>query len=168
MVRGGHTGTVWYEDTFRSTSADIAMRGGDRILVEEDDRSFIALGATGQQSVLEFQSRAISAIEAIASVGGLDPRAANPAGVFVLRNEPEDSANAVLGRSDLIGTQRFVYVLDLTAPTGMFKARDFLIRDGDTVDVTTAPITRWNNAISALTGSPASSAPIVDAVHGND
>ncbi len=163
LVRGGHSGTVWYEDIFRSAATDIALRADDRIFVEEDSRSFIALGATGQQSVVEFQSRSISAIEAIASVGGLDPLAANPAGVFVLRNEPEDIANAVLGRSDLIGTQRFVYVLDLTAPTGMFEARDFLIRDGDTVYATSAPVTQWNNAIAALTGSLGTAAPIVDA-----
>lgn len=163
VLRGGHSGTVWYEDIFRAPSADIALRAGDRIVVEEDTRAFTALGATGRQSRVSFPLQAISALEAIASVGGLDPRAANPAGVFVLRDEPEDIANAVLGRTDLVGTQRFVYVLDLTAPTGMFEARDFLIRDGDTVYVTTAPATAWNTGIRALTGSLEPSAPVVDA-----
>jgi polysaccharide export outer membrane protein len=94
----------------------------------------------------------ISAIEAIASVGGLVPTLADPTGVFVLRNEPEEIAQSVLGRTDLIGPQRIIYVLDLTAPTGMFEARDFVIRDEDTVYVTEAPITQFNNAIAALTG----------------
>jgi polysaccharide export outer membrane protein len=165
VVRSGQSGTVWYEDIFRTHSADIALRGGDRILVEEDTRSFIALGATGQQNIVEFPERSISALEAIASVGGLNPRLADPAGVFVLRNEPEEMANAVLGRSDLVGTQRFVYVLDLTAPTGMFEARDFLIRDGDTVYVTAAPVTQWNNAISALTGTLTSTAGLANQVN---
>jgi polysaccharide biosynthesis/export protein len=153
VVRGGQSGTIWYQDIFRSPAADIALQGGDRILVEEDSRTFTALGATGEQTIVQFESQTISALEAIASVGGLDPRLANPAGVFVLRNEPEEMANAVLGRHDLVGAQRFVYVLDLTAPTGMFEARDFVVRDGDTVYVTAAPISQWNNAISALTGS---------------
>jgi polysaccharide export outer membrane protein len=86
-------------------------------------------------------------------VGGLNPSLADPSGVFVLRNEPEELARAVLGRGDLVGAQRMIYVLDLTAPTGMFEARDFVIRDGDTVYVTAAPITQWNNAIGALTGT---------------
>ncbi|MCS6624145.1 polysaccharide biosynthesis/export family protein [Roseibacterium beibuensis] len=153
VIRGGQSGTVWYEDIFLEPQVDIAMRDGDRILVEEDSRSFTALGATAAQTLVPFESRTISALEAIASVGGLNPNLADPTGVFVLRNEPEEMANAVLGRSDLIGTQRFVYVLDLTAPTGMFEARDFAIRDEDTVYVTSAPITQWNNAISALTGT---------------
>lgn len=153
VVRGSHRGTVWFEDIYADPRVDIALRGGDRILVETDNRTFTALGATGAQSIVPFESQTITAIEAIASVGGLNPSLADPTGVFVLRNEPEDLANSVLGRNDLTGTQRFIYVLDLTAPTGMFEARDFLIRDGDTVYVTAAPITQWNNAISALTGT---------------
>jgi polysaccharide export outer membrane protein len=166
VLRGGHSGTIWYEDIFRAGHADIALRAGDRIFVEEDSRSFTALGATGQQSIVEFQSQSISALEAIASVGGLNPVLADPSGVFVLRNEPEQVANAVLGRHDLIGTQRFVYVLDLTAPTGMFEARDFAIRDGDTVYVTSAPISQWNNAISALTGSLTSTVGLANTIDG--
>jgi len=153
VVRGRHTGTIWFQDLFRDPSVDIALRADDRILVEGDTRSFTALGATGAQTLVPFESQSISAIEAIASVGGLNPTLADPTGVFVLRNEPEPIAEAVLGRDDLTGTQRMIYVLDLTAPTGMFEARDFLIRDEDTVYVTAAPITQWNNAISALTGS---------------
>ena len=153
LVRGPHRGTVWFQDLFRDASVDIALRGGDRILVEEDSRSFTALGATGAQTVVPFDSQVISAIEAIASVGGLSARLADPTGVFVLRDEPVAIARAVLGRDDLIGAQRMIYVLDLTAPTGMFEARDFVIRDGDTVYVTAAPITQWNNAVSALIGT---------------
>jgi polysaccharide export outer membrane protein len=166
VLRGGHSGTIWYQDIFRAGHADIALRPGDRIFVEEDSRTFTALGATGQQSIVEFQSQTISALEAIASVGGLNPRLADPSGVFVLRNEPEQMANAVLGRHDLVGTQRFVYVLDLTAPTGMFEARDFAIRDGDTVYVTAAPVTQWNNAISALTGSLSSTVGLANTIDG--
>ncbi len=46
-----------------------------------------------------------------------------------------------------------IYVLDLTAPTGMFEARDFAIRDGDTVYVTEAPFAQWSRALNALTGT---------------
>lgn len=164
VVRGNHRGTIWFQDLFRDPALDIALRGGDRILVEEDGRDFTALGATGSQTIVPFESQVISAIEAIASVGGLNPALADPTGVFVLRNEAEPIARAVLGRDDLVGTQRMIYLLDLTAPTGMFEARDFVIRDGDTVYVTAAPITQWNNAISALTGSLGAARTVGNAV----
>lgn len=153
VIRGQHRGKIWFEDLYDNPRFDIALRGGDRILVEEDSRSFTALGATGGQARVTFESQSLSALEAIAQVGGLNAAAADPTGVFVFRNEPAEIANQVLGRNDLVGEQRMVYVLDLTQPNGMFVARDFVIRDGDTIYVTEAPFTQWNKTISNLVGT---------------
>ncbi|MEQ9261033.1 MAG: polysaccharide biosynthesis/export family protein [Roseovarius sp.] len=153
VVRGDHRSKVWYQDLFNHPEFDIALRGGDRILVEEDTRAFTALGATGAQARLNFDSPTLSAVEAIAQVGGLNASTADPTGVFILRNEPAEIANQVLGRNDLVGAQRMVYVLDLTRPNGMFMARDFAVRDEDTLYVTEAPFAQWSRVISALTGT---------------
>ena len=153
VVRGNYSGSIWFEDLYDHPSHDIALRGGDRIIVEQDTRSFTALGATGAQDQVTFENRTLSAIEAIAQVGGLQSTLADPTGVFVFRNEPEEIARQLLGRNDIVGTQRMIYVLDLTRPNGMFMARDFAIRDEDTVYVTEAPYTQFNKAIAAATGS---------------
>lgn len=153
VIRGAQRSKIWYEDVFTTPQYDIALRPGDRILVEEDQRSFTVLGATGGQDRVEFETQSLSAIEALAQVGGLNSSLADPRGIFVLRNEPEAIANNVLGRKDLKGPQRIAYVLDLTKPNGMFDARDFVIRDEDTLYVTEAPFVTWNKTISALTGS---------------
>ena len=156
VVRGDQRDTVWFQDIYDHPTNDIALRGGDRIVVEEDTRSFTALGATLSQNRVPFDSQTISAIEAIARVGGLSSLFADPTGVFVFRNEPEAVARQLVGRPDLVGDQRFVYVLDLTRPNGVFLARDFDIRDGDTVYVTEAPYTQFAKVLGALTGSLAS------------
>ena len=153
VKRGSHSGTIWFEDLYDHPGHDIALRNGDTILVEADQRTFTALGATGAQTEVPFESQSISAIEAIAQVGGLNPTLADPTGVFVLRNEPEPIARQLLGRDDITGTQRMIYVLDLTRPNGMFLARDFAIRDEDTVYVTEAPFVQFNKTIAAITGS---------------
>lgn len=153
VLRGSERSKVWFQDLYKYPEFDIALRGGDRILVEQDTRAFTALGATGAQSRVTFETQTLSAIEAIATVGGLQASAADPTGVFILRNEPAVIANQVLGRSDLIGDQRLVYVLDLTRPNGMFMARDFSVRDQDTLYVTEAPFAQWSKVIGALTGS---------------
>ncbi len=155
VTRGGQSGQIWLQDLYANPGLDIALRPGDKIVIERDTRSFTALGATGAQSRVPFESQTLSAIEAIAIVGGLNTMTADPTGVFVFRNEPAEIANAVLGRRDLQGAQRMVYVLDLTQPTGMFEARDFLVRDGDTVYVTEAPFVQWQKALSAVTGTTA-------------
>ena len=152
VIRGSHTGQIWLTELYENPRADIALRPNDRIVIERDTRAFVALGATGQQNRVPFETRTLSAIEAIARVGGLNSALADPTGIFVFRNEPAELANSVLGRTDLQGPQRFVYVLDLTQPTGMFQARDFVIRDGDTVYVTEAPSVSWQRAIATLTG----------------
>lgn len=169
VIRGKTKGTIFFEDLYDHPGHDIALRNGDTILVERDNRSFTALGATGTQSRLPFESKAITAIEAIAQVGGLNPQLADPTGVFVFRNEPEAIAEQLVGQ-DLTGVQRLVYVLDLTVPNGMFLARDFAIRDGDTVYVTEAPFVQFNKTIAAITGSlgtAASTARLAKTATGN-
>jgi polysaccharide export outer membrane protein len=153
VIRGSHSGKIWFQDLYDHPEYDIALRGGDRILVEQDTRAFTALGATGTQARVPFESQTLSAVEAIAIVGGLQSAAADPTGVFVFRNEDAAVANQVLGRNDLQGAQRMVYVLDLTQPNGMFMARDFSVRDDDTLYVTEAPFTQWSKTISAITGT---------------
>ncbi len=162
VTRGNHTGKIWLKDLYENPNLDIALRAGDKIVVEKDSRKFIALGATGAQSVVPFESETLSALEAIATVGGLSTMSADPTGVFVLRDESESIARVVLGRPDLIGDQRIVYVLDLTEPTGLFEARDFLIRDGDTLYVTEAPFVQWQKTLGAITGSTAAASSLAN------
>ncbi len=166
VTRGSHTGKVWLTDLYENPALDIALRPGDRIVVESDTRAFVALGATGAQNRVPFNTQNLSAIEAIATVGGLATSLADPTGVFVFRNEVAEIANIVLGRNDLIGDQRLVYVLDLTQPTGMFEARDFLIRDGDTVYVTEAPFVQWQKTLNAISGTAGAASGVTSAVEG--
>lgn len=166
VIRGNQTGEIWFLDLFNDPRSDIALRNGDRILVEADSRSFTALGAAGRQSRVRFESQTLSAVEAIAQVGGLSAQSADPTGVFVFRNEPEEIVHQVLGRTDLIGTQRLVYVLDLTEPNGLFLARDFVIRDEDTVYITEAPFVQWSKTLAALTGTLSAGTGIINATNG--
>jgi len=166
VIRGSMRSRIWFQDLYNNPELDIALRGGDRILVEEDSRAFTALGATGGQARVQFESQNLSALEAIAQVGGLQSNTADPTGIFVFRNEPAEIANAVLGRDDLIGAQRLVYVLDLTKPNGMFQARDFVIRDADTIYVTEAPYTQFTKIISAL-AAPLTTAGSISSLTGN-
>jgi polysaccharide biosynthesis/export protein len=152
VIRGNQQGKIWFQDLYDHPELDIALRGGDRILVEEDNRSFTALGATGTQSRVPFESQDLSALEALAQTGGLLSLSSDPTGVFIFRNEPSEIAGQVLGRDDLQGAQRMVYVLDLTEPNGMFVARDFVIRDEDTLYVTEAAYTQWSKAIALISG----------------
>lgn len=153
VIRDGTRAEVWFQDLFRNPKSDIALRGGDRILVEADTRAYTALGATGTQARVTFRTQKLSAVEALAQVGGLSNATSDPTGIFVMRDETPEVANAVLGRSDLKGPQRMVYLINLTEPNGIFRGRDFMIRDADTLYVTEAPFAQWSKVISAMTGT---------------
>lgn len=151
LERRGATGRVWLQDLYDNPRYDIALRSGDRIIVEEDRRAFTALGATGTQARVPFNKRELSAVEAIAAAGGLDGRSADPTGVFIFREERADIANRVLGRSDLVGPQRMAYVLNMTRADGLFAAGEFVIRDEDTVYITEAPFAAWSRVLGVAT-----------------
>ena len=52
-------------------------------------------------------------------------------------------------------------MLNLTDANGVFQARDFDIRDADTVYVTEAPYTQFSKVLSAIVG-PLSTAASID------
>jgi polysaccharide export outer membrane protein len=153
LRRGAASGSVRLSEIYADPRLDVALRAGDVVLVEEDSRSFVALGATGGQRRVTFDSPTLSALDALAQVGGLSSQLADPRGIFILREEPDAVAREVTGRDDLTGPQRVIYTIDLTAPDGLFLARAFTIRDGDTVYVTEAPYVRWQKSLQVLTGS---------------
>jgi polysaccharide export outer membrane protein len=151
IERDGRTERIWLQDLYDNPRLDVALRANDRILVEEDRRSFTALGASTEQARVPFNKPDMSALEAIAAAGGLDGRSADPTGVFIFRHEPAPIANRVLGRADLVGPQRVAYLLDLTQPTGLFSAREFIIRDEDTIYITEAPFASWSRVLGVAT-----------------
>lgn len=159
VQRAGQSGRVWLKDLYANSRNDIALRPGDVILVEEDQRSFIALGATTGQTKVPLGNEQINVLEGVAMVGGLHPMLADPKGVFILRKEPPQVASRVLGRNTM-RDERVAYILDLSRPDGMFLARDFLIRDGDTVYVTEAPMAQINKTLAAVLGPVRSAASL--------
>ena len=153
LERAGRTERIWLQDLYDNPAFDVALRPDDRIVVELDRRAFTALGATTSQARVPFNKRDMSAIEAIAAAGGLDGRSADPTGVFIFRQEPQEIAARVLGRTDLVGPQRVAYLIDLTRPAGLFSAREFIIRDEDTVYITEAPFASWSGVLQVATSA---------------
>lgn len=167
ILRGNRIERIWLTDLLENPAVDIAVRGGDRIIVEQDRRSFIALGALGTQTNVPFSEQDLNALEAVASVGGLNSAIADPTGIFVLREQDEATARKVLDNPQIQGPQRIVYTVDLTQPSGMFVAGDFFIQDGDTVFVTEAPLARWSKTVSLVFGSVVQPAANVSTLSNN-
>ena len=150
LRRGAVTGQIWVQDLYDNPANDVALHSGDALIAERDRRIFTALGAVGRPSMVPFPVRDLSAERAMGTVGGLVDATADPTGVFVFRDEPAAIAAKILPGAIAGGSRRVVYLLDLTRPGGLFLAREFIMRDGDTLYVTSAPFTKWVKILQSV------------------
>lgn len=149
LIRGHQLYATSVSRLFSNPGLNTLLRGGDQVLVEDDDRSFLSLGAAGTQSQHTFPSDTVSALDAVSIIGGVSAQRGNPGGVLVLREYPRAAVTPAATGPD---QDRVVFTLDLTTTDGLFSARNFAINDGDVVLVTEAPITRVQT-ILGLVGS---------------
>lgn len=149
LIRNGESYEIRAMTLFERPSSNVVLRGGDQVIVEEDDRYFVALGATGAQTIVPFTRERITAIEALALLGGLQASRANPQGVLILR----EYSPRVL-RNDGTGPQRpyVVFSIDLTSSDGLFAANNFQVNPQDLVLATESPVTSVRT-IFGLVGS---------------
>lgn len=138
LIRDGKTYRIPAKQLFADAGKNVTLRGRDQVVVVEDDRYFIALGATGREQQIAFEREEITALEALSLAGGVNDSRADLKGVLILR---EYSARDL--RRDRSGPSReqTIFVLDLTSADGLFAARKFQIHPGDTLLATESPIT---------------------------
>ncbi|TNF60600.1 MAG: polysaccharide export protein [Rhodobacteraceae bacterium] len=135
LVRGQAIHGTSIERLYANPALDTPLRGGDRIFVEEDRRSFLSLGAAGTEAIHPFPKETLTAIEALAIIGGVNDTRADPRGILVLRDYPQ----AAVGPSGPRLPQ-VVFTLDLTTADGLFAARHFAVQPGDLVMATESPV----------------------------
>lgn len=138
LIRGDTTYEISADLLLEDGSKNALLHPRDSIIIEADDRSFTALGASGIENLIYFPKDLVTALEAVSLMGGLSDARADPKGVLVLREYPM----GVL-KTDGTGPRmpQVVFTLDLTSADGLFAARNFYIQPGDTVLATESPVT---------------------------
>ncbi len=149
LIRDGRTYEIRAERLFSNAHFNTTLRGGDKVIVQEDRRTFTAIGAAGRESLLTFPQEHLTAMEAVALMGGLSDLRADPEGVLVLREYGPGQVRPGPAGPD---RQQVVFTFDLTSADGLFGARNFQIHPGDTVLATESPVARAQT-ILALLGS---------------
>ncbi len=143
LSRGNETVRVAMTRVSSDPRENIFMRPNDVLTLIRDPQTFIAYGATGRNAEIPFDAEGITLSQALAKAGGLLDFRSDPAGVFVLRFEPEsvvralhpDSLLAVPGRVTPV-----VYRLNLRDTASFFIAQSFRVQNRDILYVTSAPI----------------------------
>ena len=138
LIRSGSVYGTSIDRLFAEPGLDTLLRGGDRVIVEDDRRYFLSLGAAGEQDQHIFPQDRVSALDAMAIIGGVESRRGDPGGVLILREYPTSAVRADHRGPD---QSRVVFALDMTNADGLFSARNFRINPGDLVLVTESPVT---------------------------
>ena len=149
LMRDGQSYEVTARTLLKDPKKNVIVRGGDQIIVDEDDRYFVAFGATETERQVYFHQDKITALEAVSILGGLQDARANTQGLLLLRQYPDTAI-----RSDGSGppTQYVVFSFDLSTADGLFGARNFSVNPNDVLMATESAV-KPAQALIALLGS---------------
>lgn len=138
LNRSGKNYSIPAKDLFDNPNKNTRLYGGDQIIVQQDERAFTSLGASGSEQLIYFPKEYVTALEAMSLMGGINDARANPKGILVLREYPSKAVVA----EGLSGPNKsqVIFSLDLTSADGLFAARNFLINPNDTVLATESPV----------------------------
>ena len=134
VTRGSQTRSDMLQEVYDSPLKNIALQPGDTVVLRKRPLSFLAFGSTGKVGSFPLPVEDLRLTDAVAASGGPTDLEANPATIFVYRQEPSKLL-AEMGRkvTDTNTASPVVYQVDLTDPRGFFLANHFLIRDHDVI-----------------------------------
>ncbi|MEL6914378.1 MAG: polysaccharide biosynthesis/export family protein [Pseudomonadota bacterium] len=147
-----HRGSDFYAISaatlYEEPALDVPLRAGDQVVVEEDRRFFLSLGASGTEQMHPFTKDVITAAEAMAMAGGVNDSRADPSGILILREYPAEAVReAGAGGPE---AAQVVFSIDLTSADGLFSARQFRINSEDLIYVTEAPVTQTSTVLGII------------------
>jgi polysaccharide export outer membrane protein len=140
------------ETIIRDPRQNVPLQSGDVVTALFQPYSFTALGASGKNEEINFETQGIALSQALARSGGLLDSRSNPRGVFIFRFEPPDSLDwphqPVMTTPD--GMVPVVFRFDLSNPLSFFLMQNFPIENRDILYVSNAPITELQKFLSVL------------------
>jgi polysaccharide export outer membrane protein len=152
VTRGQNVYSLPLETIIRDPRQDVALEPGDVITALYQPYSFTALGATGKNEEINFETQGISLAQALARSGGLLDQRSNPKGVFIFRFVPKSALAwphqpVQTTPDDLVPV---VFRIDLTQPSSFFLIQSFPMEDKDILYVSNAPVTEMQKFFNLL------------------
>ena len=136
VTRDGVTRSDTLQSIFDSPGKNILLQPTDTILLRNVSISYMVFGAGGAVGSVPIEVEDLTLAQAMARTGGANDMRANPAAVFIYREESRKVLEAV-GQGDQLppgsGTVPVIYQLQLQDPEGFFYASNFSVRDQDIV-----------------------------------
>jgi polysaccharide export outer membrane protein len=141
--RDGRNATVRLSDLYDVPQDDIALKGGDMVIVRSAPGAVNVLGAAGVQGRVRITKRNYSVVDAVGDARGLNDSLASPASVYVMQLGAGGNAPAANPR---------VYHFDFRNPAQIAVAAAFAVQDGDAILISNAPFAQSHKVLSTFSG----------------
>jgi polysaccharide export outer membrane protein len=141
LTRRGATGVVPVRTILENPGENVWAWPGDQIFVYREPQAFTAIGATGRSGNYSLDFERTTLAEAIGAASGLNDDRAEPAGIFLYRQERADLVCALKHEKPCTAPDQarpVVYRLNLRQPEGIQYAQRIPLRNGDVVYVANA------------------------------
>ncbi len=152
ITRAENVYSLPLETIIRDPKQNVPLLPGDVVTALFQPYSFTALGATGKNEEVTFETQGISLAQALARSGGMIDMRSNARGVFIFRFEPKNalpwSHDPVTTTAD--GLVPAVFRIDLSDPRSFFLIQSFPMEDKDILYVSNAPITEIEKFLNVL------------------
>jgi polysaccharide export outer membrane protein len=155
ITRGADVYRLPLETIIQDPKQNVSLQSGDVITALFQPLSFTALGATGKNDEINFETQGISLAQALARSGALVDSRSNPSGVFVFRLEKSSTEvasgqGAEAATTTAQGLVPVVYRVDLKDPRSLFWIQNFPIKDRDVLYVSNAPAAELQKFLNLL------------------
>lgn len=152
VTRANNVYSLPLETIIRDPRQNVTLLPGDVVTALFQPFSFMALGATGKNEEINFETQGITLSQGLARSGSLLDQRSNPKGVFIFRFEPVGALAWPRQpvRTTPEGFVPVVYRIDLTDPTSFFVMQSFPIENRDVLFVSNAPANEMQKFLNLL------------------
>jgi polysaccharide export outer membrane protein len=152
VTRSSNVYSLPLETIIRDPQQNVPLQPGDVVTALFQPYSFTALGATGKNEEVNFETQGITLAQALARSGGLIDSRSNVRGVFIFRFAPQGALDwpkqPLMATAD--GMVPAVLRIDLSDPRSFFLIQNFWMENKDILYVSNAPVTEVQKALNVL------------------
>lgn len=152
VTRGDTVQTLPLDAIIRDPKQNISLNKGDVVTAFFQPLSFTALGATGKNEEINFETQGISLAQALARTGGLRDERSDPQGIFIFRFEPANAMSwpkqPYITNGD--GKVAVIYRINLRDPASFFVAQNFQMSNRDVLYISNSPVAELQKFLNVL------------------
>lgn len=140
LQRGNRTSMIYFNRLINEPTNNIYVQPGDVLSLSRLTRSFMALGASGQNGFINFEAETLMLSQGVGRAGGILDSRGDPAQTFLYRLESRQTLEKMGYDTRAYPRDQVpvIYRVNLRDPQGYFLATKFPMNDKDVLFVSNA------------------------------